>query len=222
MYNIRLNQVTLAARNVAASVLFYQRLGLILIVDAAPRYVRFEFPEPPCGGEPATLSLHAVDDDWSPASEWPLVYFEVNDVAGFLNDAALTPLSKPELKSYAWEEADILDPSGNRLRIYKAGKARRFPGLAHRLTWTRFSTLGTRCRLATSTVCITGGVTGVTRTVRNGGRQGWIWAEELGGPSRISANFYRLASGPQLKPCEMPEHVVVDFVLGVRPAETEL
>jgi len=45
----------------------------------------------------------------------------------FLEDKTLTPINPPEMKSYLWEEADILDPSGNRIRIYKAGNARRFP-----------------------------------------------------------------------------------------------
>jgi len=127
LHGLRLNQITLGAIDFAASVLFYQRLGLILIVDSAPRYVRFEFPTPPDRGEPATFSLHGVKEGWSAPSEWPLIYFEVDDVAAFLSDANLTPLAPPEMKSYLWEEADILDPSGNRIRIYKAGKARRFP-----------------------------------------------------------------------------------------------
>ena len=127
MKGLRLNQVTLGAIDMAASVLFYQRLGLTLIVDSAPRYVRFEFPDPPAGGEPATLSLHAVHKDWRPADEWPLIYFEVDDLAAFIAAADLTPLSPPEMMSYDWEEADILDPSGNRIRLFKAGQARRFP-----------------------------------------------------------------------------------------------
>ena len=91
MNGLRLNQVTLGAIDMAASVLFYQRLGLTLIVDSAPRYVRFEFPDPPAGGEPATLSLHGVRKDWRPAEEWPLIYFEVDDLAAFIDAADLTP-----------------------------------------------------------------------------------------------------------------------------------
>lgn len=40
-------------------------------------------------------------------------------------------------------------------------------------------------------------------------------AEELGGADYISLNFYRLSSGNLLKPCEMPEEKVIDFVLGI-------
>lgn len=127
MNGLRLNQVTLGAINMATSVLFYKRLGLTLIVDSAPRYVRFEFPSPPTGGEPATLSLHGVEDGWTAPTDWPLIYFEVDNLDAFLKSANITPLSPPEMKPYDWEEADILDPSGNRLRLFKAGKARRFP-----------------------------------------------------------------------------------------------
>lgn len=127
MQGLRLNQVTLGAIDFAASVLFYQRLGLKLIVDSAPRYVRFEFPVSEAVTDPATLSLHEVEQAWTPPSEWPLIYFEVEDVAAFLSDAGVEPLTPPEMKSYLWEEADILDPSGNRIRIYKAGSTRRFP-----------------------------------------------------------------------------------------------
>ncbi len=127
MSGLRLNQVTLGAIDMAESIVFYQRLGLTLIVDSAPRYARFEFPTPPNGGEPATLSLSGAEKGWTAPEGYPLIYLEVDDVETFLKDCALTALSPPEMKSYLWHEADILDPSGNRLRIYTAGKARRFP-----------------------------------------------------------------------------------------------
>lgn len=62
---------------------------------------------------------------------------------------------------------------------------------------------------------------GVTKTERSGGRQAWLWAEERGGPDRVSANLYRLNSGAQLKPCEMPADKVIDFVLRVEPLSGE-
>jgi hypothetical protein len=60
---------------------------------------------------------------------------------------------------------------------------------------------------------------GVTRTERAGGRQGWLWAEALGGTDRISGNLYRLKSGAQLKPCEMSDEKVMTFVLNVKPID---
>lgn len=123
---LRLNQVTLGARDMAASVTFYQNLGLRLIVDSAPRYVRFEFPKS-SDAEPATLSLHEVGDAWQPPSDWPLIYFEVDDLDAFIKDKDVTPINPPKSQSYLWREADIFDPSGNKIRLYTAGENRRFP-----------------------------------------------------------------------------------------------
>lgn len=39
-----LNQITIPSLNVKDSMVFYKKLGLILIVEALPRYVRFECP----------------------------------------------------------------------------------------------------------------------------------------------------------------------------------
>lgn len=40
-------------------------------------------------------------------------------------------------------------------------------------------------------------------------------AEELGGDDYISLNLYLPRSGALLRPCEMPEQKVIDFVLGL-------
>jgi len=127
MHGIRLNQITLGATHMAASVSFYQKLGLNIIVDSAPRYVRFEFPLPPDGGEPATLSLHSLAPDWQTSNSAPLIYFEVDDIIAFLRDADLSPIAPPIDQRYLWREADIVDPAGNRIRLYTAGSNRRFP-----------------------------------------------------------------------------------------------
>ncbi len=53
----------------------------------------------------------------------------------------------------------------------------------------------------------------VTKTVMANGRSQKLEAEELGGKGYVSFNLYRLANGQTiLKPCEMPEDVVTDFV----------
>ncbi len=51
-----LNQITIPSINVAKATEFYQTLGLRLIVDALPRYVRLECPK----GN-STFSIHEVE-----------------------------------------------------------------------------------------------------------------------------------------------------------------
>ncbi len=55
----------------------------------------------------------------------------------------------------------------------------------------------------------------VTKSALSKGKAQKLVAEELGGSDYISLNLYRLASGPLLKPCEMPEAKVIAFVLGL-------
>ena len=55
----------------------------------------------------------------------------------------------------------------------------------------------------------------VTRHDFAGGNSQKLVAEELGGDNYISLNLYRLTSGARLKPCEMPEEKVVEFVLSL-------
>lgn len=112
---MRLNQVTVGTIDYGASVAFYRRLGLQQIVDASPRYARFETPT----GE--TLSIHAV----AAVTGETVIYFEVEDV-----DAAVAglPLDQPPIdQAWLWREARLRDPSGNQVCIYHAGKNRRFP-----------------------------------------------------------------------------------------------
>ena len=56
----------------------------------------------------------------------------------------------------------------------------------------------------------------VVKTQMATGRSQKLEAEELGGTDYVSFNLYRLAGGEALlKPCEMPEHKVVEFVMGL-------
>ena len=57
----------------------------------------------------------------------------------------------------------------------------------------------------------------VTRRAYANGRSHELVAHELGGPDYISMNLYDLQSGARLKPCEMPEVKVVEFVLALVP-----
>ena len=125
---MRLNQVTVPLVDYDATVAFYKNLGLVQIVDSPPRYARFECPTGDGGGAPATFSLHA-EPDW-PVADGALVYFEVDDLDALvarLKEEGAEVLSEPEDQPYLWREADMRDPSGNRIRLYVAGENRRFP-----------------------------------------------------------------------------------------------
>lgn len=120
---MQLNQVTLPATDLKRSVAFYQTLGLRLIVDALPRYARFELPE---GG--ATLSLHLVDT--APSGPGVVVYFECDDLdarVAALVAAGVAFDSQPEDQPWLWREAHLRDPDGNALIFFHAGENRLNP-----------------------------------------------------------------------------------------------
>jgi catechol 2,3-dioxygenase-like lactoylglutathione lyase family enzyme len=124
---MRLNQVTLPCTDYDASVAWWQRFGLKLIVNSPPRYARFECPVFE-GEEPATLSLHHVER--VAEVEGVRVYFEVSDVFTEVGGRCMNgihPLGEPERKDWRWTEAWFRDPAGNSVCLYSAGKNRRFP-----------------------------------------------------------------------------------------------
>ena len=114
---MRLNQVSVGTTDYDASVSFYRRLGLTQIVDAPPRYARFETP----GGE--TFSIHQVDA----VKSTTIVYFEVEDVDAFVAAAGLPLEQPPTDQPWLWREARLRDPCGNEICLYRAGENRRFP-----------------------------------------------------------------------------------------------
>ena len=120
---MNLNQVTVPCLDLAASVVFYRRLGLELIVHDPPNYARFVCPT---GG--ATFSLHlAARVDVASA---PVVYFELDDLdtkVRELVDAGFRFESEPRDQEWLWREAYLRDPSGNLLCLYHAGRNRLNP-----------------------------------------------------------------------------------------------
>lgn len=58
---------------------------------------------------------------------------------------------------------------------------------------------------------------GLTKTVRGGGDSVAVYAEELGGRDVVSANAYRVDGRWHLRPCEMPEQKVLEFLAGWTP-----
>jgi hypothetical protein len=53
---------------------------------------------------------------------------------------------------------------------------------------------------------------GLTKITHGSGRSLSVYAEQLGGTDVVSANVYRTASGDVLKPCEMSQQKVLDFL----------
>lgn len=120
---MRLNQVTVACRDLDASVGFYRQLGLKLIVKS-PHYARFELPE---GG--STFSLHVADGE-VPRAHAPRIYFECDDLdaeVARLKAAGLVFEHEPKMQTWLWHEAWLRDPAGNALCLYHAGDNRTHP-----------------------------------------------------------------------------------------------
>jgi len=120
---MNLNQVTILATDVPACVDFYRGLGLRMIVDSAPRYVRFECPD----GD-STLSIHHSES--ASVGGGVVIYFEcadLDDQVARLKATGIGFESGPEDMRWLWREARLRDPAGNRVCLYRAGENRRYP-----------------------------------------------------------------------------------------------
>ena len=120
---MNLNQVTLPSSNVERSVEFYKKLGLKLIVDASPHYVRFECPEGEC-----TMSLHHMEE-FDPKNG-AVIYFEnenLEEVVAELKAEGLSFTQEPELMRWMWTEAHLYDPDGHKIILFTAGENRKNP-----------------------------------------------------------------------------------------------
>ncbi|GAB3727023.1 hypothetical protein GCM10028862_03030 [Luteimonas pelagia] len=119
---MNLNQVTLPAVDIAASVAFYARMGFTLIVRS-PHYARFECPE----GD-ATFSVHLVDEPQEDTGV--VVYFECADLdqrVAALQAQGIAFDQPPTDERWLWREARLRDPAGNVLCLYHAGVNRTHP-----------------------------------------------------------------------------------------------
>ncbi len=120
---MRLNHITAPSRDLAASITFYQTLGLRLIV-LSPHYARLELPE----GE-ATFSLHLVEGEIAAANA-PQIYFECAELdaeAARLLAAGIVFEQEPKMQTWLWREAWLRDPAGNSICLFHAGENRRNP-----------------------------------------------------------------------------------------------
>ena len=121
---LSLRHVTLVVAEWEACRDFYVRvLGLVPIVDEAPRYARLAFAR----GE-ATLSIEKTDHARSPATaEQNQLFFQVAeaDLANVADELARRGARfasrAPKLLPYLWREAKFADPHGSDLRLVAYG-----------------------------------------------------------------------------------------------------
>lgn len=120
---MNLNQVTIPSLDVEKATEFYKTLGLNLIVDALPRYVRFECPD----GE-ATFSIHKVEK--LPQIEGITIYFEVENIEETVKDLkqkGITFTTEVLEQKWLWNEAHLYDLDNNKVIIFQAGENRKNP-----------------------------------------------------------------------------------------------
>ena len=120
---MNLNQITIPSLNVEKAAIFYKTLGLKLIVEAFPKYVRFE-----CPNGDSTFSIHKVDE--LPTGHGVSIYFECDNLdilVAELQTKGIVFNKLPEDKSWLWREAHLEDLDGNIIILYHAGKNRKNP-----------------------------------------------------------------------------------------------
>ena len=120
---MNLNQITIPSLDVEKATAFYQKLGLILIVNANPNYVRFELPD----GE-ATFSIHKVDE--IPTGNRTTIYFEdenLDELVVNLQKKGIEFTQLPKDQPWLWREAHLYDLDGNKIILFKAGENRKNP-----------------------------------------------------------------------------------------------
>ena len=120
---MNLNQVTITSLDVAKSTAFYKTLGLKLIVNALPRYVRLECPD----GE-STFSISRAET--LPEGHKITLYFEVDNLSETVSELKQKGISfNTEIKdqSWLWTDIHLKDPDGHELIIFTAGENRKNP-----------------------------------------------------------------------------------------------
>jgi predicted enzyme related to lactoylglutathione lyase len=118
---MNLNQVTLPAIDIAASVAFYRLMGFKQVVNA-PQYARFE-----CSTGDATFSVHTSEFS---ADSGVVVYFEtehLDEKVKSLQALGLVFTQEPKDEPWLWREARLKDPAGNTICLYSADENRKNP-----------------------------------------------------------------------------------------------
>lgn len=116
-----LNQVTLPVNDMEVAVRFYLRLGFTQIVDT-PHYARFCCP---VGNSTFSLSL-----EQGGFHNGAVIYFESENLEQLVESLLARGVQFEQLPTeqpYLWKEAVLRDPSGNWIKLYRAGKNRLDP-----------------------------------------------------------------------------------------------
>ena len=116
-----LNQVTLPTDDMDKTTRFYRIMGFLQIVDT-PHYARFECIE---GSSTFSVSLDERGLE-NPA----VIYFEhenLDELVVALKSRGIKFDQDPTDMSYLWREAVLHDPSGNKIKLYRAGENRLNP-----------------------------------------------------------------------------------------------
>ena len=127
---MNLNQVTIYSKLPVETVEFFEKLGLIRIVDSLPRYARLECPD----GE-STLSVNIDEAETRPvgsvsSSNSITLYFECENLdteVTRLKSLGLEFTQDPTDEPWLWRQAYLLDPNSNKICLFKAGDNRKNP-----------------------------------------------------------------------------------------------
>lgn len=76
---MNLNQITVPSTDLPKAIQFYKTLGLKLIVEALPRYARFE-----CTDGHSTFSVHKVEQ--LPTGSGIYIYFECENLDTYVSE----------------------------------------------------------------------------------------------------------------------------------------
>jgi len=118
---MKMNQITLPVKDMAQSTAFYRRLGFLQIVDT-PHYARFSCPD-----DGASFSLSLQTENFSNGA---IIYFEHEKLDQWVTEIEQQGIEfeqQPQDQSYLWREAVLVDPSGNKIKLYWAGENRLYP-----------------------------------------------------------------------------------------------
>ena len=120
---MNLNQITIPSVNLEKAIVFYQTLGLKLIVHSNTHYARFVCPD-----GTSTFSIQEVAE--LPSGNGIHIYFECEQLDNYVKELqakGIEFIEEPNDKPWLWREAHLHDLDRNHLILYYAGENRLNP-----------------------------------------------------------------------------------------------